>query len=56
MYGVGSETTFYPTGTALLHGWRGQIEMPIDTAVRKGDTATLNLARSQIESLLTNSP
>ena len=54
LYGAGSETTFYPAGTVLLNGWRGQIEMPIDTAVRKGDTATLNLARSQIESLLTN--
>jgi hypothetical protein len=54
LYGAGSETTFYPAGTVLLNGWRGQIEMPIDTAVRQGDTATLNLARSQIESLLTN--
>lgn len=54
LYGAGSETTFYPTGTVILYGWRGQIEMPIDTAVRRGDTASLNLARSQIESLLTN--
>ena len=54
LYGAGGETNFYPAGTLLLNGWRGQIEMPIDTAVRKGDTATLNLARSQIESLLTN--
>jgi len=51
---VGTETTFYPTGTVLLNGWRGEIEMPIDTAVRRNDTATLNLARSQVESLLTN--
>jgi hypothetical protein len=54
LYSVGSETTFYPTGTVLLNGWRGQIEMPIDTAVRQGNTANLNLGRSQIESLLTN--
>jgi hypothetical protein len=54
LYGAGGETTFYPAGTVLLNGWRGQIEMPIDTAVREGDTATINLARSQIESLLTN--
>jgi hypothetical protein len=54
LYGAGGETNFYPAGTIILNGWRGQIEMPIDTAVRKGDTATLNLARSQVESLLTN--
>ncbi len=54
LYGVGGETTFYPTGTVLLYGWRGQIEMPIDTAVRKGDLASVNSARGQIESLLTN--
>ena len=54
LYGAGGETTFYPAGTVLLNGWRGQIEMPIDTAVRRGDTASLNLARSQVESLLTN--
>ena len=54
LFGAGGETTFYPSGTVLLNGWRGQIEMPIDTAVRKGDTAALALARSQIESLLTN--
>lgn len=54
LYGTGSETTFYPTGTVLLYGWRGQVEMPIDTAVHKNDTASINLARGQIESLLTN--
>jgi hypothetical protein len=54
LYGAGGETTFYPAGTVLLNGWRGQIEMPVDTAVRRGDTASINLARSQVESLLTN--
>ena len=51
---VGGETTFYPPGTLLLQGWQGHQEMPIDTAVRKGDLTTLNYGRAQIESLLTN--
>ncbi|MDE3066986.1 MAG: hypothetical protein KGJ60_05475 [Verrucomicrobiota bacterium] len=54
LYGAGSETNFYLPGTLLLNGWRGEVEMPIDTAVREGDTAALDLARSQVESLLTN--
>ncbi len=54
LYGAGSETNFYPAGTVLLYGWRGETEMPIDTAVRKGDLASINYARGQVESLLTN--
>jgi len=54
LYGAGPETTFYPAGTILLNGWRGQMEMPIDTAVRKNDTSGISYARGQIESLLTN--
>jgi hypothetical protein len=54
LYGAGGETTFYPSGTILLIGWQGHQEMPIDTAVRRGDLGTLNYARSRIESLLTN--
>ncbi len=54
LYGTGGETTFYPAGTVLLNGWRGHLEMPIDTAARKGDLVTINVARSRIESLLTN--
>src|SRR6266478_2299551 len=38
LYSVGAETTFYPTGTVLLNGWRGEIDIPIDTAVRRNDT------------------
>jgi hypothetical protein len=54
LYGAGSETTFYPAGTILLYGWRGQREMPIDKAIRNNDTATINYARGRVESLLTN--
>ncbi len=54
LYGDGGETTFYPAGTVLLQGWGGHVEMPIDTAVRQGDSSTLNYGRSQIEALLTN--
>lgn len=54
LYGTGGETTFYPSGTVLLQGWGGHVEMPIDTAVRRGDLSTLNYARAQAESLLTN--
>ena len=54
LFGPGTETTFYPTGTVLLQGWQGHQEMPIDTAVNQGDLATVNYARGRIESLLTN--
>ena len=54
LYGTGTETTFYPSNTILLNGWRSQVEMPIDTAVRRGDSATITSARGRIESLLTN--
>jgi hypothetical protein len=54
LYGPGGETTFYPAGTILLQSWQGHQEMPIDTAVRNGDLGTVNFARGQIESLLTN--
>jgi hypothetical protein len=54
LFGPGGETTFYPAGTILLQAWQGHQEMPIDTAVHKGDLATVNYARGQIESLLTN--
>jgi hypothetical protein len=54
LYGAGTETTFYPSGTVLLQSWQGHQEMPIDTAVRKGDLTTLNYARGRIEMLLTN--
>ena len=54
LYGDGGETTFYPAGTVLLQGWGGHVEMPIDTAVRRGDYTSLNYGRSQVESLLTN--
>jgi hypothetical protein len=54
LFGPGSEFTYYPTGTILLNGWRGQIEMPIDTAIRRGDTASISLARRRLDTLLTN--
>ena len=54
LYGVGGENNYYEAGTVVLNGWRGETEMPIDTAVRRGDTAAVNLGRSQIESMLTN--
>lgn len=54
LYGTGTETTFYPSNTVLLNGWQGQIEMPIETAIRKRDLATVTNARGRIESLLTN--
>lgn len=54
LFGPGGETTFYPPGTVLLQAWQGHQEMPIDTAVNKGDLATVNHGRAQIESLLTN--
>ena len=54
LFGPGGETTFYPAGTVLLQGWQGHQEMPIDTAVNRGDSGTVNYARAQIESLLTN--
>jgi len=54
LYGVGGETTFYPAGTILLNGWRGQREMPIDKLIRNNDTASISSERGQVESLLTN--
>ena len=54
LYGPGTETTFYPSNTILLQSWVGHQEMPIDTAARNGDTATIEFARGRIESLLTN--
>ncbi|HTL17467.1 MAG TPA: hypothetical protein VL793_09530 [Patescibacteria group bacterium] len=54
LYGPGGETTFYPAGTVLMQSWQGHQEMPIDTAVRRGDMTTLNNARVRIETLLTN--
>jgi hypothetical protein len=54
LYGPGGETTFYPSGTIILQSWQGHQEMPIDTAIRDGDLATLNYARGRMESLLTN--
>ncbi len=54
LYSVGGETTFYPTGTVLLRGWGGHIEMPIETAVRRGNLSSIDSARGQIETLVTN--
>jgi hypothetical protein len=54
LFGPGGETTFYPAGTVLLQSWTGHREMPIDTAVRRGDSASIALARSQLNVLLTN--
>jgi hypothetical protein len=54
LFGPGGETTFYQAGTILLQAWQGHQEMPIDTAVHRGDLGTVNYARAQIESLLTN--
>ena len=54
LFGPGGETTFYPPGTVLLQAWQGHQEMPIDTAVHQGNLTTLNYARGQVESLLTN--
>ncbi len=54
LFGPGGETTFYPAGTLLLQAWQGHQEMPVDTAVNKGDLATVNYGRGQIESLMTN--
>jgi len=52
LWGTGGETTFYPAGTLLVHGWGGHREMPIDAAVRRGDTAGIAQARSRLETLL----
>ncbi|MGO8698724.1 MAG: hypothetical protein ACLQVY_13505 [Limisphaerales bacterium] len=54
LYGDGGETTFYPAGTMLTFGWRGETEMPVDAALVSGDLASINAARSQIDTLLTN--
>jgi hypothetical protein len=54
LYGPGGETNFYSAGTMVMQCWQGHQEMPIDTALRNGDLTTVNFARSQIESLLTN--
>lgn len=54
LYGAGSETTYYPTGTVLLNGWRGHQEMPVDTAVSRGQSSSIASARDQLETLLTN--
>ncbi len=54
LYGPGTETTFYPTGTVVLQTWQGYQEMPVDTAVRNGDLTTLNYLRGNVESLLAN--
>ena len=54
LYGTGGETTFYPAGTVLLNGWGGHKEMPIETAVRQGNLSSINSARGQLETLLTN--
>lgn len=52
LWGAGGETTFYPEGTLLVHGWGGHRELPIDAAVRRGDTAAIAQARTRIEALL----
>ena len=54
LWGPGGETTFYPAGTVLVHGWTGHREMPIDTAVRRGDLGAVTNARVRLEALLTN--
>lgn len=54
LWGPGGETTFYPAGTVLVHGWTGHREMPIDTAVRRGDLTSVTNARVRLEALLTN--
>ena len=54
LFGPGTETTYYPTGTVLLEAWEGHVEMPIDTAVSQRNWASVAYARGQIETLLTN--
>jgi hypothetical protein len=54
LFGPGGETTFYPADTVLVQGWTGHREMPIDTAVRRGDLGTVSQARSRLNMLLTN--
>jgi hypothetical protein len=54
LWGAGGETTFYPASTILLQGWTGHREMPIDTAVRRGDLASVAYARSRLGTLLTD--
>ena len=52
LFGPGGETTFYPAATILVQGWSGYREMPIDAALRHGDTSAVEQARRQIEMLL----
>jgi len=52
IWGPGSEMTFYPEGTVLIHGWNGHREMPIDTAARRGDVAAIERVRERLETLL----
>ncbi|NUQ02145.1 MAG: hypothetical protein HUU35_20040, partial [Armatimonadetes bacterium] len=52
LFGPGSESTFYPAGTVIVHGWRGHTEMPVDTAARRGDTQAIEQARGRLDELL----
>ncbi len=54
LYAAGGETNFYPAGTTVVNGWGGYQEMPVDTAIRDGNTGALNTLRASVESLLTN--
>jgi hypothetical protein len=52
LFGAGGEHVFYPEGTLLTLGWAGHREMPIDAAARQDDTAAIEGARRQLETLL----
>ncbi|MGA2498280.1 MAG: hypothetical protein ABSH20_11100 [Tepidisphaeraceae bacterium] len=52
LWGPGGETTFYPQGTILIHGWAGHREMPIEAALRRADSPAIEAARKRLEELL----
>lgn len=54
LYGSNASSVFRPPETVVPTGWKGHQEMPVDTAVNRGNTNAVRNARLQIESLLTN--
>ena len=54
LYGTGDVVPFRPPDSVVLRGWTGHREMPIDTALDRGDSSAVASARTQMEFLLTN--
>jgi len=53
LFGRGGEKKFYESpDTILIRGWRGHREMPIEAALRRGNTRAIERARGQLDVLL----